>query len=72
MNKPFSSRLGELFAHIQDLIDTGTHAVIKSVKNNGGGNRLLTFFSSLGDAYFRKYVEIKKDQKDEIISKKTK
>ena len=62
MNKPLSRRLGELFAHIQDLMDTATHSVINRVDEKGGKkNRLLGFFSSIGDAYFKKYTKIKKD-----------
>ncbi|MEA1881423.1 MAG: hypothetical protein U9N31_03385 [Candidatus Marinimicrobia bacterium] len=63
MNKPLSRRLGELFAHIQDLMDTATHSVINRVDEKGGKkNRLLGFFSSIGDAYFKKYTDIKKQK----------
>mgnify|MGYP003962024799 FL=1 len=64
MNKPLSRRIGELFAHIQDLMDTATHSVINKVDEKGGKkNKLLGFFSSAGDAYFKKYTEIKKRQR---------
>ncbi len=56
--------MGELFAHIQDLMDTATHSVINRVdEKSGKKNKLLNFFSSAGDAYFKKYSEIKKRKK---------
>ena len=62
MSKSFSKRVGQLFAHVQDLLDTVIHTVIKRVDESGGKkNRLLGFFSSIGNAYFKKYTEIKKD-----------
>jgi len=65
MSKPFSRRLGEMFAHIQDLMDTAFHTAIQRVDESGGKkNRLLGFFSSVGDAYFRKYTAIKKKKED--------
>jgi hypothetical protein len=62
MNKSLSKQLGELFAHLQDLVDTASHTVIKRL-NEGGKkrNKLLSFFSTIGDSYFRKYSEIKKN-----------
>jgi hypothetical protein len=43
-------------------MDTATHSVINKVDEKGGKkNKLLGFFSSAGDAYFKKYTEIKKD-----------
>ena len=63
MNKPFSSRIGELFAHIQDLFDTIIHASLKRVhtskKRNNKIGKMLSFISTLGDAYFKKYKDIK-------------
>ena len=62
MSKSFSKRVGELFAHVQDLLDTVTHTAIKRVDESGSEkNGLLGFFSSIGNAYFKKYTEIKKD-----------
>ena len=62
MSKSLPKRVGELFAHVQDLIDTATHTAIKRVdENKGKRNRLLGFFSSIGDSYFKKYTNIKKD-----------
>ena len=61
-SKSFSKSIGELFAHIQDLMDTAIHSVIKNT-NGDKKNRLLTFFSSVGDSYFKKYSEIKKHSK---------
>ncbi len=64
MNKSFSKRIGELFAHIQDLIDTAIHSIVKKTnENDNKKNRLLTFFSSVADSYFKKYSEIKKHSK---------
>ena len=52
MSKSLPKRVGELFAHVQDLIDTATHTAIKRVdENKGKRHRLLGFFSSIGDAY---------------------
>ena len=64
MNKSFSKSIGELFAHIQDLIDTVIHSIVKKTnENDNKKNRLLTFFSSVADSYFKKYSEIKKHSK---------
>ena len=64
MNKSFSKSIGELFAHIQDLIDTAIHSIVKKTnENDNKKNRLLTFFSSAADSYFKKYSEIKKHSK---------
>ena len=63
MNKPFSTRIGELFAHIQDLFDTIIHISLKRVqrskKTNNRIGRFISFISTLGDAYFKKYKDIK-------------
>ena len=62
MNKSLSKQLGELLAHFQDLIDTASHTVIKRLKEDEKKrNRLISFFSTIGDSYFKKYTEIKKD-----------
>ncbi len=54
-----------MFAHIQDLMDTATHTAINRIQEKGGKkNRLLDFFSSVGDAYFKKYTAIKKKKED--------
>ncbi|MBT3738383.1 MAG: hypothetical protein HOG33_04720 [Candidatus Marinimicrobia bacterium] len=64
MNKPLSKQLGELFAQFQDLIDTASHTVIKRLnEDDKKRNRLLSFFSTIGDSYYKKYSEIKKDSK---------
>lgn len=67
MSKSLSKSVGELFAHVQDLMDTVTHTVIKRIgeKNVKERKSLLGFFSSLGDAYFKKYTDIKKDTNQE-------
>ena len=63
MNKPFSTRIGELFAHIQDLYDTVIHVSLKRVKKSKKKNnkigKILSFITTLGDAYFKKYKDIK-------------
>ena len=62
MNKSLSKQLGELFAHFQDLIDTASHTLIKRLnEDDKKRNRLISFFSTIGDSYFKKYSEIKKD-----------
>ena len=64
MNKPLSKQLGELFAQFQDLIDTASHTVIKRLnEDDKKRNSLLSFFSTIGDSYYKKYSEIKKDSK---------
>ena len=35
MSKPLSKRVGELFAHIQDLFDTAAHSAIQRVDEKG-------------------------------------
>ena len=63
MSKPFSTRIGELFAHIQDLFDTVLHVSLKRMKRNKKRNniigKMISFISTLGDAYFKKYKDIK-------------
>ena len=63
MNKSFSTRIGELFAHIQDLFDTILHVTLKRIKKNKKRNnkigKVISFISTLGDAYFKKYNDIK-------------
>ena len=69
MSKPLSKRVGELFAHIQDLFDTAAHSAIQSFdEKSGKKNRLLRFFSSAGNAYFSKYNEIKKRKESNLDS----
>jgi hypothetical protein len=64
MNKPLSKQLGELFAQFQDLIDTASHTVIKRLnEDDKKRNKLISFFSTIGDSYYKKYSEIKKDSK---------
>ena len=59
--KSLSKSLGELFAHIQDLFDTLSYILIRKVdQNNKQKNRLLSFFSSIGNSYYKKYSHIKK------------
>ena len=63
MNKPFSTRIGELFAHIQDLFDTTIHFTLKRIRGKGERKnkigKVISFISSFGDAYFKKYKDIK-------------
>ena len=62
MNKSLSKQLGELFAHFQDLIDTASHTLIKRLnEDKKKRNRLISFFSTIGDSYYKKYSKIKKD-----------
>lgn len=64
MTKPFSTRVGELFAHIQDLTDTIVHTLLKRARGGKGSRyRLVKFIATLGDAYFHKYSEIKAAKK---------
>lgn len=62
MSKSLPKQIGELFAHFQDLTDTVKLNIIKRIHENKN-NKLLSFFSSIGDSYFKKYFEIKKDSK---------
>ena len=65
MNKPLSTRIGELFAHVQDLFDTMIHTIIKRIDENEGSNKntgkIIGFITRIGDAYFNKYKDIKSD-----------
>ena len=65
MNKPLSTRIGELFAHVQDLLDTMIHSAIKRVGKNDKldkkTGKIVGFITRIGDAYFNKYKDIKSD-----------
>ena len=65
MNKPLSTRIGELFAHFQDLFDTMIHTTIKRVGENDKldkkTGKIVGFITRIGDAYFNKYKDIKSD-----------
>ena len=65
MNRPLSTRIGELFAHVQDLFDTMIHTVIKRVDENDKRDKktgkIIGFITRFGDAYFNKYKDIKSD-----------
>jgi hypothetical protein len=65
MNKPLSTRIGELFAHVQDLFDTMIHTTIKRVGENDKldkkTGKIVGFITRIGDAYFNKYKDIKSD-----------
>ncbi|MEE8336027.1 MAG: hypothetical protein V3S48_06285 [Candidatus Neomarinimicrobiota bacterium] len=64
MNRSISKQLGELFAHFQNLTDTFVQALIKRIEENSGGkNTFLKSISSFGNAYWKKYNEIKKSEK---------
>jgi hypothetical protein len=64
MNKPLSKQLGELFAQLQDLIDTVSHTVFKRLnEDDKKRNKLLSFFSTIGNSYYKRYSEIKKNSK---------
>ncbi len=57
--------MGELFAHVQDLIDTMIHTAIKRVDENDKldkkTGKVVRFITRIGDAYFNKYKDIKSD-----------
>lgn len=65
MNKSLSTRIGELFAHVQDLFDTMIHTTIKRVGENDKldkrTGKIVGFIARIGDAYFNKYKDIKSD-----------
>jgi len=65
MNKPLSTRIGELFAHVQDLFDTMIHTAIKRVGENDKldkkTGKVVGYINRFGDAYFNKYKDIKSD-----------
>ena len=64
MNKPLSKQLGELFAQLQDLIDTVSHTVFKRLnEDDKKRNKLLSFFSTIGNSYYKRYSENKKNSK---------
>ena len=65
MNRPLSTRIGELFAHVQDLFDTMIHSAIKRVDENDKldkrTGKIVGFITRFGNAYFKKYKDIKSD-----------
>ena len=65
MNRPLSTRSGELFAHVQDLFDTMIHTAIKRVDENDKldkrTGKIVGFITRFGNAYFNKYKDIKSD-----------
>ena len=65
MNRRLSTRIGELFAHVQDLFDIMIHTVIKRVDENDKldkkTGKVVGFITRIGDAYFNKYKDIKSD-----------
>jgi len=65
MNRPLSTRIGELFAHVQDLFDTMIHTAIKRVDENDKldkkTGKVVGFITRIIDAYFNKYKDIKSD-----------
>ena len=65
MNRPLSTRIGELFAHVQDLFDTMIHTAIKRVDENDKldkkTGKIVGFIIRIGDSYFNKYKDIKSD-----------
>ena len=65
MNRPLSTRIGELFAHVQDLFDTIIHSAIKRVDENDkldkNTGKIVGFITRFGNAYFNKYKDIKSD-----------
>ena len=65
MNRPLSTRIGELFAHVQDLFDTMIHTAIKRVDENDKldkkTGKIGRFITRFGNAYFNKYKDIKSD-----------
>ena len=65
MNRSLSTRIGELFAHVQDLFDTMIHTAIKRVDENDKldkkTGKIIGFITRFGDAYFNKYKDIKSD-----------
>lgn len=76
MSSSLSKRLGETLAHVQDFFDTLVHVGIRRAAETGqekgasearersGMGRLLGFFTEVGDAYYRKYGDIKSGEKE--------
>ena len=65
MNRPLSTRIGELFAHVQDLFDTMIQTAITRVDENDKldkrTGKIVGFITRFGNAYFNKYKDIKSD-----------
>ena len=61
MGKSFSKQLGSTLAHIQDLIDTVVHGLIKSSKKETG-NRVVNNVRDAGESYYKTYEDIKKEK----------
>jgi len=63
MNKNLPSGLGRLLAHFQDLLDTGIKTIIKKSdpsSETGKKNKVFTFFSEMGDSYYKTYEKEKR------------
>ena len=61
MGKSFSKQLGSTLAHIQDLIDTIVHGLIKSSKK-GSKNRVVNNMRDAGETYCKTYENIRKEK----------
>ena len=59
MSKPFSKQLGSTLAHLQDLVDTVFHGLLKS-KNGKKKHKVITNIQDAGEAYYEPYTNIKK------------
>lgn len=67
MSKDLPTGLGRLFAHFQDLFDTAIKTALKKAggsRKPGKRKKFLSFFSEMGDSYYKTYEKTKKDADD--------
>ncbi|HDY75028.1 MAG TPA: hypothetical protein ENH49_00730 [Candidatus Marinimicrobia bacterium] len=59
-NKSLSQQLGSALANIQDLFDTIAKVFFKRIKEKPG----TSFFSEIGDSYYKSYEDAKRKADD--------
>ncbi len=67
MSKNFPTGIGKLLAHVQDLLDTGIKTILQKAGNpnpEGKKRKFFSFFSEMGDSYYKTYEKTKKDADD--------
>ena len=58
MSKSFSKQIGSVLAHIQDLMDTVIHGLLKSSKKESE-NKIVRTMKDAGESYYETYESIK-------------
>ena len=58
MSKSLSKQIGSVLAHIQDLMDTVIHGLLKSSKKESE-NKIVRTMKDAGESYYETYESIK-------------